>query len=361
MGNGESTSRRISMQRSDEGTIQISENVMLRLSKQKPPRPDNEVTLEPGEIVIQEQDVKRMLDKAFQKGQNTAITKLQAEQEQMAAEQKRREEQRETEYEKQLQMLAAYWKEQFEIETSKVRDITLEDNEAFEKMQSELTEKEKGLMGEKQYIDSQKEELSAFQDNLSSEKETLLSKYQSLTQEKESLDGEKLTLDQIREGLREQQQLIEEERNRLTNEQTKLSDEKARLTDEEVRLSDTVARLTDEEARLTGEKAKLEEENVLVSREKMTLEERQRELHGKLLQREQELNDEFERISSEVDRKIKPLQAKTICSDSQSNVLKCYRQHKKQPLRCTKEVQEFANCVQTARVKMMEKGLNKEA
>ena len=61
-------------------------------------------------------------------------------------------------------------------------------------MQSELTEKEKGLMGEKQFIDSQKQELSAFQENLTSEKETLLSKYQSLTQEKESLDGEKLTL-----------------------------------------------------------------------------------------------------------------------------------------------------------------------
>lgn len=331
MGNGESTSRRISMQRSDEGTIQISENVMLRLNKQKTSN-SNEIALEPGEIVLREDDVKAMIEKAFHQGQNQAITKLQSEKEQLLSDQKSKEEAREAEYEKQIKMLAEYWKEQFEIETAKVRDITNEDSDAFEQMQAELTEKEKGLMSEQQFVESQKEMLSSFQQNLTTEKDSISAKYQSLVEEQENLGVEKRSLSDLKEGLGAERQSLE----------------------------DFKVRLHEEKDTLSKEKAKLEEEYSLVNEEKSTLMQKQREIDGQLSQRERELSEEFERISSELDRKIKPLQKTTICSESEASVLECYRANKKHPLRCSKQVQEFVNCVQESRVKMMQKGLRKE-
>jgi len=320
------------MQRSDEGTIQISENVMLRLNKQKAGKSDNEVSLEPGEIVIREEDVKAMIEKAYHQGQNKAIAKLKSEQEKLLEDQKSKEEAREKEYENQLQMLAQFWKEQFEVETAKVRDITHEDNEAFEHMQAELTEKEKGLMSEKQFVDSQKQMLSTFQEDLSTEKESISAKYQALVQEQDTLDVEKRSLGEM----------------------------KGDLSNERQSLEDLRLRLHEEKESLSAEKARLEEEYSVVSKEKMSLQDKQREIDGQLSQRERELNNEFEQISSEVDRKIRPLQASTICSESQASVLECYRSNKKQPLRCSKQVQDFVNCVQESRVKMMENILKKE-
>lgn len=81
MGNGESTSRRISMQRSDEGTIQISENVMARLKKQKvgPEEEENAVQLLPGERIVDENDLQLMLEKAFHQGVNHGSQRNQVE------------------------------------------------------------------------------------------------------------------------------------------------------------------------------------------------------------------------------------------------------------------------------------------
>ena len=45
---------------------------------------------------------------------------MKSEQEKLLEDQKSKEEAREKEYENQLQMLAQFWKEQFEVETAKV-------------------------------------------------------------------------------------------------------------------------------------------------------------------------------------------------------------------------------------------------
>jgi hypothetical protein len=38
-----------------------------------------------------------------------------------------------------------------------------------------------------------------------------------------------------------------------------------------------------------------------------------------------------------------------VCSDQKDRVLKCYQQHKDQPLLCAGEVKQFAACVQQFR------------
>lgn len=47
---------------------------------------------------------------------------------------------------------------------------------------------------------------------------------------------------------------------------------------------------------------------------------------------------------------FRPLQRSPICTDIQAKVLECYRKNTKQPLKCAKEVEEFVQCVQAARV-----------
>eukprot|EP00112_Aurelia_sp_Birch-Aquarium-sp1_P002940 Seg1329.3 transcript_id=Seg1329.3/GoldUCD/mRNA.D3Y31 product="hypothetical protein" protein_id=Seg1329.3/GoldUCD/D3Y31 len=66
MGNGESTARRISMQRSDEGTVQISEDVMRRLQKGKRKEPYHEPAED--EIRIKEENLRLLLNDAYTKG-----------------------------------------------------------------------------------------------------------------------------------------------------------------------------------------------------------------------------------------------------------------------------------------------------
>ncbi|XP_065067159.1 MICOS complex subunit MIC19-like [Rhopilema esculentum] len=64
MGNGESTAMRISMQKTDEGHVQVSEQVLSRLKKGKGLPVD-----EPrDEVVIKEENLRHLLNDAYKKG-----------------------------------------------------------------------------------------------------------------------------------------------------------------------------------------------------------------------------------------------------------------------------------------------------
>lgn len=333
------------MQRSDEGTIQISENAMLRLSKQKPPRPDNEVTLEPGETVVHQAEIRRMLEEAFQKGQKSVVAKLQAEQEILVQNQKQGEEQRQILHQQQLEQLAQFWKEEFEKETAKVRDITLEDNKAFELMQTELTEKEKELMSEVQILSREKEMLDNIRQSLSVEKESLTAKVESLSAEKLTLSEEKQILDGVKQT--------------LDVEKKSLDAQKETLDVAKVNLGEVQLDLSQEKQILDEERKQLSAEKSVVDMEKSSLESRQKEIDGQIKEREQELQAEFEKIATDVESKLRPLQQTSMCTDMEKVVLDCYRQNRKQPLRCAAEVKQFVGCVQAARVKMMQQSLFK--
>lgn len=66
MGNGESTAKRISMQKTEEGTVQISQEVMSRLSKVK--RKDVYEEASEDEIKMKEENLRQILNDAYQKG-----------------------------------------------------------------------------------------------------------------------------------------------------------------------------------------------------------------------------------------------------------------------------------------------------
>jgi len=238
MGNGESTSRRISMQRSDEGTIQISENVMARLSKLKPEEEENALKLQPGERIVAENDLQLMLEKAFHQG----------------------------------------------VTHGSLRNQEI-DNSALEKFQEEMNEKVKAVEN------SWKSKL---------EEEEKLSKIQIESLKELHTSGE--------------EDIVEMKKNLMLNEEL---------------MSEAIKKLSEEK----------------------------NSLQQKLLYREKDIQEEFNRNIDEVNKKMRPLQQAPICGEMQSKVLECYRLNKQKPLKCAKEVQDFVDCVQSVRLHLMQNKL----
>lgn len=64
---------------------------------------------------------------------------------------------------------------------------------------------------------------------------------------------------------------------------------------------------------------------------------------------------EYRAAVEDVERSFAKDTFSNVCSDQKDCVLKCYQQHKDQPLLCSSEVKQFAACVQ----KFREENLNK--
>lgn len=249
MGNGESTSRRIAMQRTDDGAIQISEDVMYRLKGQEI-EPSGQVSLGAGESIVHEDELKMMIENAFLQG-------------------------RKHEYEKSKDKLSLLDKEKQDI---------LQDQEYLRQQQQEFKQK---------LLDLELE----YQKKLEDQKT-----------ENASNASYKLEL---------------EEANRL------LEEEKESFNQKNKSMTETVEKL-------------VEEKGIL---------------ENKFSLREKEIQQEFDKSVEVVPQKIRPLEQSQVCTESQSKVLECYKLHKKQPLKCAKEVKEFVDCVQETRVKFMQKHL----
>lgn len=343
MGNGESTSRRVSMQRSDEGTIQISENVMNRLSNIKPPKNENEVLLSPGESVIHEEELKGMLEKAFHQGQSKAISKLQAEQEKLANELRGRHEKEEVMHKQQLEQLAEYWKSEFEKETSKVKELAEQDTYTIQNLHETLTQKEQLLNEEK--------------GKLYEEKTQLVEEKTKIVEEKSQLDVVKSILDEEKNKLNEEKNKIDEVKSLIDEEKSKLDEERSRVYEERSKVDEEKSKIDEERSKVDEEKNKVDEEKSKVDEEKLTVEQSRKMIEEVNRRHERELQAEFDRGVGNIESQIKPLQHSPICTDIQQKVLECYRNNKKQPLKCANEVQDFVQCVQAARVKLMQNKL----
>lgn len=232
MGNGESTSRRISMQRSDTGTIQISENVMLQLKGQDKASNVNsdKVLVKDNEHLISEKELQGMLEHAFQQGKSYGINKMKSG---TSTKSNLVQNLNGNDYQQKLHELESFW--------------------------------EKRLAEERERAEKQ---MSAIKQTYSE------------------------------------------------------NDNKSLGSTSSLELQEKVGRLTKEN----------------------------KDMLSKFSKREKELKDEFNHSVQELECKIKPLQQSPICHDKQSKVLECYKLHKQQPLKCSQEVKDFAQCVQSARL-----------
>lgn len=78
------------------------------------------------------------------------------------------------------------------------------------------------------------------------------------------------------------------------------------------------------------------------------------EYQNKLDSRKESLNVEFDRGVEEIQKVIRPLQNKvTLCEQLQQDVIDCYKLNRHHPLRCSKIVDEFRQCVDNERLKQM--------
>lgn len=249
MGNGESTSRRIAMQRTDEGAIQISEDVMYRLKGHA--LAGQTAVLNEGETIIHEEQMKLMLEKAFLQGRKHEFEKIKSE-------------------------------------------INIQDKE-----------KEDILKEQEQLRKDQEEE---YKQKLIDLETDLTNKFREEANSNEFENKYKLELDEAR---------------------TLLANEREKINLQNKSMTETVEKL-------------VEEKNILEN--KVTL-------------REQEIQQEFDKSVNDVQQRIRPLEQSQICTESQAKVLECYKQHKKQPLKCAREVKEFVDCVQETRLKFMQRHL----
>jgi len=404
MGNGESTSRRIAMQRSDEGTIQVSEGVMLRLKGEEADMKPG-IQLEEGEAVIHEEELKLMIENAFLQGRKQEFDKFENEKrtiekttEKLVKEEHEKFEELKRNLESKLEELP--------------KEIPLGESEAI------VHEEELKMMIENAFLQGRKHEFDKYRNEKQSLKQTteellkqeeekfgglirdLELKLQEQAKESNEKDKYKTELQQISEMSFQQRQkceenvnqineLLKDEKEKFSNEIEALNhallDERLKVEEKDREVSESLAKVIQEKEELQ-QKAALSEEEIqkvgealaVVSQEKQDLEKKvslgieelskvheninmilqeKDELKMKVTLREEEIVKEFHKSVQDIEHRIKPLESSAICTESQSNVLECYRQHKNQPLKCAKEVKQFIDCVQETRLKFMQKHL----
>lgn len=253
MGNGESTAKRISMQRTEDGTVQISQEVMARLSKGKGKEIYDNIADD--EIRMKEENLRQILNDAYQKGRSDG--------EKMAIK----------------QMGTASDNEE---NSSKLKDI----KETMQQSNSEISELKRKL------------------------------------NELELLAESKL---------KKKQEMIETAHKQLREEEN----EKEILYE---KISDASSTIEQQSKQLEQSSQKLEDEK------------KQKEEYLKMLEeRDESMKVEFDRGVEDVQKMLRPLQTNFLCKELQEDVLDCYRQNKQYPLRCSKLVSQFRECVQNAR------------
>lgn len=282
MGNGESTAKRISMQKTDEGSVQISQEVMNRLKKrQVQDDPSTRDSEQENGIRIKEESLKLLMKDAFEKGRNVGEKKI-LEQMQAKAE--------EQEYQRQKES------EEFRNFTrSEIEDLRKQVEEAEKQANLELEGKNKLLQGANIELEGKEKSLHALNLELEEKGKSLLARNLEL-EEKEKL------------------------------------------------LQTASAELEDKEKLLQAAK-----EQILIEKDE------KEEIMKKHESKGENLKIEFERGVADIQKMIRPLQIKTIsCVDLQKDVIDCYTEHRSQPLRCAKIVDEYRKCVSEAKLKQMD-------
>uniref|UniRef100_A0A0V0G5Z6 Putative head-elevated expression protein n=1 Tax=Triatoma dimidiata TaxID=72491 RepID=A0A0V0G5Z6_TRIDM len=71
------------------------------------------------------------------------------------------------------------------------------------------------------------------------------------------------------------------------------------------------------------------------------------------------MEEEYVKATEEIQKylpKVRPANAKLPCQGGRSSVTSCYKNHPRQPLNCAAEVEQFANCMISTRVKLQNEG-----
>jgi len=360
MGNGESTARRISMQRSDEGVVQISEDVMLMLRGKQVPKiqPIEEAVLAPGEAIIHEDELKHMMRQAFEEGRKRELSVLEKERQEW---QRSREKQ---------QLETREMQEEWKRDLSAVEKEIDEMHMAHEKQQQEVKEQQEAWR-------ISLEERDATIEQVKTEKQAALD--EQITQSEESrkvlsteLDGLSQKVQELEASLlaekevQEKQSAAIDDANLLIAEKDKQVLELSAAVDE---FTSSVALEREEQAAKASllEEAKQVLEQELTNTENKVLEleaavaAEQERLKKEAEERGTVLKDRFNKGVAHIDSMLVPLrQDGPICIASQTKVLECYRANKNHALRCSPEVKEFVSCVETARLKKLHTKAMKE-
>ncbi|XP_002158792.3 MICOS complex subunit MIC19 isoform X1 [Hydra vulgaris] len=159
MGNGESTTRRIALQRSDDGTIQITENVLAHLKGKKSESTLNGSQQHSVEEFYNEDELKEMLEQAYRKGQESEYKKSVHDIDLLKQKLEEREKSLNEEHTHKLQEIENYWKEK----------LSMQDNQEVESYKKLAEEKEAKLVEKEAELDNVKNELHKKLVNLSDE------------------------------------------------------------------------------------------------------------------------------------------------------------------------------------------------
>lgn len=229
MGNGESTTRRISMQRSDEGTIQISEDVMLRLKGQNNNDADTGpgINLLPGERIIHEEDLKLLLEKTYKKGfhdnaQNSDVK---------VNEIKRK---LENDVGEKTRKVEAFWKEKLDEEQKQAQEqleqVQVNVNEIKSKLEDDMSEKIRKV--EALWKDKLGEEQKQAQERLEQVQDSYSSDHAEIEEVKKKAAEQEEEVNNMLSKLAEERKVIQE----------KLSSHEKELTDEFNRSAEDVVK-----------------------------------------------------------------------------------------------------------------------
>jgi len=341
------------MQRSDEGVVQISEDVMLMLRGKQVPKnqQSKEAVLAPGEAILHEEELKHMLRQAFEEGRKRELSLLEKEREEWRQSRDMQQLENREMQEEWKKDLSAVEKEidEWQKANEKQKQETKDQQEAWRISLEERDATIEQVKAEKQAaLDEQAAQSEESRKVLSTELDSLLLKVQEL---EASLLTEK--------EIHEKQSAAIEDANLLIAEKDKQVSELSAAVDN---FTSSIAVEKEEQAAKTSllEEAKqvLQEELTNTENKVAQLEAAVAAEQERLIKEAEErgtvLKERFDKGSAHIDAMLTPLrQDGPICMASQSKVLECYRANKNHALRCSPEVKEFVSCVETARLKKL--------
>jgi len=340
------------MQRSDEGVVQISEDVMDMLrgkhvSKAKSP----EEVLAPGEAILHEEELKHMLRKAFEEGRKREMSILEQEREEWQREKERQELETREMHQEWKRDLSAVEKEieEFQKANEKQQQEAKNQQEVWRISLEERDATIEQVKAEKQAaLDEQAAQSEESRKVLSTELDSLSVKVQeleaSLIAEKEELGKQSVVIEDANLLIAEKDKQVSELSAAVDNFTSSIALEKEEQATKTSLL---------EEAKQVLQEELITTENKLAELEAAVAAEQER-LKKEAAERGAVLNERFEAGKAHIDAMLTPLrQDGPICVANQSKVLECYRANRNHALRCSPEVKEFVNCVETARLKKL--------